>query len=673
MSQSIDQFLESLGGQLDSQGSFSLNLDQAVHKLETFSLPEAGFYVVELLAFAVASKATFFHIRSDESTCIAIFDGEPVSITTLQNPLSGLLSSSGASRDTHFALALVGAKQFAPDGAEYRGPGGILSLREGEWRFEPAEPTAESSQFRVDRPFRLLSERIIRKPGLTDLMEVCRLAPLQLLVDEKRLYPRFQAPAYGTSLAGHLVLRASQEALPYFNKVGFLKTVDLESPSFTALLYFCSPDKAAVQGLTLVRYGVSYRLGADDLPPCVCGLVMFSDLSRNLSGTGIVKDFRYRQLMEILNREIVAYLQDLIESDLRLRDATLELSPAIERVLDEEQSKEWRAEVDKLKAIPAEPEQGESIRLALQEGDLERAETEALARLTHLERQLQLSMYDVERLFHLAAKQSWLCEVSFAHKRLDLAKELSKVCRVLQNLEYSGCPVAPVSEHLICRRNGQIEEALELLPGPPVEEAEERYRIEMLMALKRYEEAKALCLLCLNSQDEHSLPSICSQKEQEVLELLAQIYELEGQTSRFLTVSAPLIGRSYCGHTNFLRADYRAEKASGHIPFAEWVKLRVQASGQGAWLFLTWRLLKVPKELPRAAKTDTGVSLGPLLREFFRDSGCIYRALFDYLATQSCQQLRLAGKHGDADRILATCHLMRRAFQLRERLITGAQ
>ena len=673
MSQSIDQFLESLGGKLDSQGSFSLNLDQALHKLETFSLPEAGFYVVELLAFAVASKATYFHIRSDDSSCLAIFDGEPVSQTTLQNPLSGLLTSSGASRDTHFALALAGAKQFAPDGAEYSGPGGTLRLQAGEWQLEPDVTNLGRSQFKVDRPFRLLSERIIRKPGLAELMEVCRLAPLQLLVDENRLYPRFQAPAYGTSLAGHLVLRGSHEDLPYFHKVGFLKTVDLEKPSFTALLYFCLPAKATVQGITLVRYGVSYRFGADDLPPGVSGLVISEDLGRNLSGTGIAKDFRYRQLMEILNREIKAYLQDLIESDMRLRDATVELSPAIERVLPGEQSEEWRAEVDKLKTVPPTPEDGDSIRLALQEGDLARAETEALTRLTHLERQLQLSMYDVERLFQLAAKQSWLSEVGFAHKGLDLAKDLSKVCRVLQNLEHSEYAVSPLSEQLICRRNGQIEEALQLLSGPAVEEAHERYRIEILIALKRYEEAKALCLLCLKSEDEHSLPPICSQKEQDALELLSQIFELEGNTERFLTAFAPLIGISYCGHTNFLRADYRAEKARGHMPFAEWAKLRVQASSQGAWLFITWRMLKVPRELPRAAKTDTGVALEALLRAFFRDSGCIYRALFDYLATQSCHQLRLAGRHGDADRVLATYHLMRRAVKLRESLITGAE
>ena len=111
---SIDQFLDTLEGPVESSGSFSLNLQAAREKLTSFQLPAPGLYPIFLVASAVASESRRFDVWTLPEELRFEFDGTIFTESELAG-LNGYLFASGEvpPRLQNLAIALSAAGELA--------------------------------------------------------------------------------------------------------------------------------------------------------------------------------------------------------------------------------------------------------------------------------------------------------------------------------------------------------------------------------------------------------------------------------------------------------------------------------------------------------------------------------------------------------------------------------
>ena len=160
---SIDQFLDTLEGSVESSGSFSLNLDAARKKLKSFQLPDPGLYPVFLVAAAVASGARRFDVWTDEKELRFEFDGSPFLLTELEQ-LEGYLFASAEvpPRLQNLAIALSATCELAPS-FELRSATARLVCSEGDYQTSKAEQSAKT-QLVVPRPKQTFLGRFKDRP-----------------------------------------------------------------------------------------------------------------------------------------------------------------------------------------------------------------------------------------------------------------------------------------------------------------------------------------------------------------------------------------------------------------------------------------------------------------------------------------------------------------------------
>lgn len=666
VSSNMNDFLQSLGADSHSEGQFSVNVDKALHKVETFTLPDPGLFIVELLAFAVAGSATSFKVSDEDGTCRIEFDGESLSSEELEDPISPLFGSQKEARRLHFALALTGAKQLAPNDVVYHGLHGGLRLEDDRWI--PTEDQGPEQVFLIGRPFRLLGERLKKKPTLQEVLEVCHLSPPRMEVNGKLvLFRNYHPPVYGKRLAGQLTLQGPEKLPCYRADEGFRKTVEAVD-DFSATFYFCQANKARRAGVSVLRHGVSYRLKAD-LGPGVCGLIVCSDLRRNLSGTGVVEDSHLRAILKRCHQEIEDYLLDLLESPYRMRGATLKLRPLIRTLQASEQLGNWEEAADKLEEPLDLDEQLKEFWSLRDEGRERESEGVALSMLNKMVSQLDDGYYDREGVFQKAAAQEWLDQVTIQQPNLNKARDLVGISRSLIDSElFKEEFLEPVSLHLMYRRDGHFEESLTHLPDQQETMA---FRVETFLALGRLKEAESLCLAILKAKSPEAVEAPGYGDSPDVHTLLAYILDLTGRKMESLSVKSQLLEFSYCSMTRHLRYEEWVNQHRGAVPFVTWLKLRTIASGKAAWLTLSFNRHYLPRGLNQAIKGRAPQDLETPLRQYFDNEGAIYKHSFEQVTHLVCQSLRLAGDFTRADRLLATSHLLVRATRLREELSDG--
>ena len=671
---SVGDFLDSLREDgCQSQGQFTLQVSHALNKLESYRLPDPGLFVLELLAFAVVSQAKYFRIDSKGGSCRIEFDGEPPNGQDLEDPLFYVLRSSGDSRMTHFALALVGAKQFCSEGHGvcFQSSNGLtLSLVEGDWKVTTSSQGSDFCSFELQRPFRLLGERLRRAPGLREIMTMGKLAPLLLTVDKGALYGSYWPPFYSNESAGRLVLKGDSKLCSLAPASGSCLEESIDE-EFSAALYFGTPTLDGRRDLLVLRHGLCYRVQNQDLGPCVYGIIVSSKINRDLSGSGVVQDSVYRHIIEVLNERVAAYLNGLIQSDFRFRPATLSLAPAVERLQPSDAVTEWFEEVERSCDRGLGKSRVEELREALDRGDFEEAQTAALAELERFLKALKKMSYNVRRTWEFSSQQNWLGLLDFSNSRLDKTKEFVCLCAE----QDKGKPefessLRPLNGVLLLRARGRLSEAQRLLEESASEEIiSDQYRQEMALAEGRYEDVQADCLRLLGAESWDTIPEYRYGDPIFRLENLACALELQGNREALPGVYFQLKGSGYCRYTQHLRAEQWVQASRGILPFSEWLEHRVSASAKAALLYIVCRRERPSRVLNRALKGEFETDLVGPLRAFFEHTGHLYGQLFDFLVHGICQRMRLAGRGLEADQILARTQIWVETLRLRDLLL----
>ena len=293
---SIDQFLDTLEGSVESSGSFSLNLDAARKKLKSFQLPDPGLYPVFLVAAAVASGARRFDVWTDEKELRFEFDGSPFLLTELEQ-LEGYLFASAEvpPRLQNLAIALSATGELAPS-FELRSATARLVCSEGDYQTSKAEH-ASKTQLIVPRPKEsFLSRFKDRAPNLQEVMSVCRFAPLSI-----RFNNGF--PSWGWSFRSPVVHRTlkSEQRMGYPPSAYDCHKQEVDSPGpFGGVIALVREEKA--RDLLVVVHGISHPIPID--APHMEGVLWHDGLTRDLSCTQLVQDQKMKQFLDQLKGQI---------------------------------------------------------------------------------------------------------------------------------------------------------------------------------------------------------------------------------------------------------------------------------------------------------------------------------------------------------------------------------
>lgn len=187
-SQDLESFLSRFQGEVESEGTFSVALDKAMHKLQQFQLERPEFFVVELLAVAVLGGATRFEARTSGQRLEFEFDGEPFPGSVLESLDDHAFLGSPDRHLRRLAIALRAVQTMNPSEVVFtsQGPEETATWRYRKGSSVSSEQNGSStSHNRLEVTLRAGIRALFGGPvpSLRSLLRSCSMAPLQLRVD----------------------------------------------------------------------------------------------------------------------------------------------------------------------------------------------------------------------------------------------------------------------------------------------------------------------------------------------------------------------------------------------------------------------------------------------------------------------------------------------------------
>lgn len=184
----LESFLSSFQGEVESEGTFSVALDKAMHKLQQFQLERPSFFVVELLAVAVLGGATFFEARTEGQRLEFEFDGKSFSSAVLERLDDHAFLGSPDRHLRRLAIALRAVQTMKPASVVFtsQGPEQTATWRyKGQSAVKAVARASGESHNRLEVTLRTGIRALFGGPvpSLRTLLKPCGLAPLSLTVD----------------------------------------------------------------------------------------------------------------------------------------------------------------------------------------------------------------------------------------------------------------------------------------------------------------------------------------------------------------------------------------------------------------------------------------------------------------------------------------------------------
>lgn len=284
-------------GRVDSTGRFTLDAAKAREKMKQYQLTDPHLYVLQVLQGAIASGATFAHVKTDADDCWVRHDGRPLSAEQLGALFHSLFASD---RDVdarplrELAIGLNALTGLNPSSVRLEcwdgAAGAALTLRDGTESVQPlaACPWPEGGagvhlHVRQRHSWRTLARFFTGQPEAAAVRNSCRWSPVPITVNGERVNAE-------PDLGPHVLVR------------------DLEGPGFRARLVVpqAPADSSTVD---VVLNGV--RMPRKELKPVpleVRAVVWATGLTKNASQSDVVDDAAWKGLATSLR----AHVRDLV-------------------------------------------------------------------------------------------------------------------------------------------------------------------------------------------------------------------------------------------------------------------------------------------------------------------------------------------------------------------------
>lgn len=318
---SLDDFLEQVReeGEEDSEGVFTVAVEQASWKLAEFQLTTPSNFPLHLVACAIDNGASYLHLLQDSKAarhdlCFS-FNGSHYTSADLKQLSRPILGGKTPKRLSELAIVLNALSRIGMGVTVFRSYSrdGALGIRvlNGEVRVSEITNDRPPGQYLVVGLNR-------NNVSLDSWTKACRYAPLEIVVNGSSIREIVDPGVMDGQVRGHyqidgsevmMVRRATLSAEPFFK---FYR----EDQTQRSLMLALVPPKVAQEfGLLLIADG---RVQAHDRE-CLhfsglCGIVCAGDLKRDISQTGFVENETYLQLFQDLAMAIEDFVDKFCAS-----------------------------------------------------------------------------------------------------------------------------------------------------------------------------------------------------------------------------------------------------------------------------------------------------------------------------------------------------------------------
>lgn len=317
----LNTFIAAMASEVpvESSGTFTLDASHAAHKLQAYRLPDPSLFVLNLVASACCSGASFFRVETQRNQFQVFFNGILPEPEGLERLFDYILKSEAPPALRELALAVHGA-QGMPSQPQIRLR---VTTREGAWAATVRGMNVEiepllSQEIGVEMLLQSTSAgffgSLFKSQNHSDiaqhLFHFCRHAPLDLRVNGKArnsgvslgLY-QGEGPFARRQLQGQQPLRSARPGLRRLDVL-----VSANRPSSVAssmLIGLATPEVAEREGLLLVSRGVSFYRPQELLKnPLACAVVTADHLEKNLSQTDLVENEDYQALIRAVREQV---------------------------------------------------------------------------------------------------------------------------------------------------------------------------------------------------------------------------------------------------------------------------------------------------------------------------------------------------------------------------------
>jgi hypothetical protein len=326
----LNDLIEELqtSGATDSSGVFTISSEKAREKLSQFALPDPRFYVLNLIASAVAAGATNIEIRVTAERLLFDYDGEPLNPSDLAALWNQLLNPQRASLH-ELAVAMNAARSLGPVELSLESWNGDQGCRlDVEGDTLKVQPLHHSSWERACDGHRITVREGARKktarwffgiPERGILRANSHLGPAKVVLDGRELSRSVSAGQSPRSAAWlHLVdgparLRANPPE-PSWAPACMVVGPTASAARYEAVLALGPAEVCEKEGLMIVCNGIAFSRPASWLGcSFACGVVFTGELRKNLSHTDLAEDEAYQELLNQLRWNVESLIVSRLE------------------------------------------------------------------------------------------------------------------------------------------------------------------------------------------------------------------------------------------------------------------------------------------------------------------------------------------------------------------------
>lgn len=317
-------------GRHHSDGEFTITLEHAIDKLSAYRLVDPTFFVLNLVAAAVTSRASTFTVNTGNNGLSIYYNRFPDEPEALQGLFTYILDTEAPPHLRELALAVHGA-QSLPDNPE-------LSLLLGgdgkSWRariqgksvsLEPdfASEIRRGIQMFLTYPSRPAWATLFGGSGgsvgkiLERMFHFCRYAPLVITLNGCSKGSAVNLAVHDEGVMawchrkGRQELRVSRPG----RRPNLYVSLRSDSPVDSSIaLTLTTPEVASRTGLLIISRGVVFHR-PNHLLGCnlACGVVTADHLEKNLSQSDLTEGPEYRALLQAAQREVDHLLLEMCE------------------------------------------------------------------------------------------------------------------------------------------------------------------------------------------------------------------------------------------------------------------------------------------------------------------------------------------------------------------------
>lgn len=306
-------------GAADSSGTFTISLDMALEKLSSYRLANPGLFVLNLVAAAVTSGASYFKVDTvDDVTTLSYDFKESMQKKDIDGLFSSILDSKAPAHLRELGLAVHGACSLD----EHPSISLKVFTREYSQEITIDKEGTNTTEGPAGRYCTVELSLTYAKPGtwsrlissksgntldfMKNIYHFCRFAPLRLLINGLDKGEPVTGNFYDKPTFAWRYLQGSQPLkviVPYERSADLLLSSKRSSPTASSMVLSLANKQNL--GLLIISRGIAFSRANIDIGfPMAQAVITADHLEKNLSQSDLVENEDYQALIETVREQV---------------------------------------------------------------------------------------------------------------------------------------------------------------------------------------------------------------------------------------------------------------------------------------------------------------------------------------------------------------------------------